>query len=207
MFGHAEIRRLGALCTVLAASVLLLAGCEENAPTALDVEAATPGEPTFSPGGAPGQLDPAVRGQLEELRQSTARYHDIEAAEADGWDVRFPPECLTHAELGGMGYHLLNQDLLDGQITVEQPEFMVYEPGPGGQMKLVSVEYVIPFDVRPADGEPPTLFGREFHPNETYGVWAFHVWIWRHNPRGIFEDWNPMVSCEHAEDVRTFPEE
>lgn len=203
MFDGSNAGRLPVLCGGLVLAALAGAGCEEAVPTDLDAEARA----VLDTDGNTGRLDPAVRDQLEELRNATASYHDIRNAEADGWDARFPPECLTHAELGGMGYHLLNPSLLDGETTVEQPEFMVYEPGPGGQMKLVSVEYVIPFDVRPADGEPPTLFGREFHANDTYGVWAFHVWIWRHNPRGIFEDWNPKVSCEHADDVRTFPGE
>jgi hypothetical protein len=25
-----------------------------------------------------------------------------------------------------------------------------------------------------------------------------HVWVWKHNPSGMFEDWNPTVNCDHA---------
>ena len=31
-----------------------------------------------------------------------------------------------------------------------------------------------------------------------YGLPPFyelHAWIWKHNPRGMFDDWNPLVSC------------
>jgi iron(III) transport system ATP-binding protein len=26
--------------------------------------------------------------------------------------------------------------------------------------------------------------------------YALHVWAWKHNPHGMFVDWNPKVSCE-----------
>ena len=25
--------------------------------------------------------------------------------------------------------------------------------------------------------------------------YELHAWIWKHNPSGMFEDWNPTVSC------------
>jgi hypothetical protein len=31
--------------------------------------------------------------------------------------------------------------------------------------------------------------------NHTFDVWALHVWVWKHNPSGMFADWNPQVSC------------
>ncbi|MGH2996586.1 MAG: hypothetical protein ACRDN6_02805 [Gaiellaceae bacterium] len=51
---------------------------------------------------------------------------------------------------------------------------------------------------------PPTLFGEEFHltpaPNR-YGIPAFyalHAWIWRYNASGLFEDYNPKVTCAYS---------
>src|SRR5262249_46841210 len=48
---------------------------------------------------------------------------------------------------------------------------------------------------------PPQLMAHLFHfapgPNR-YGPLSFyelHVWAWKDNPRGIFTDWNPNVSC------------
>jgi hypothetical protein len=44
---------------------------------------------------------------------------------------------------------------------------------------------------------PPTLFGQEFElvpAGNRYGIPAFyelHAWIWKHNPSGMFSDWNP----------------
>lgn len=192
---------------VLAGSVTI--GCSDDAPTDPDA-GLSPDRPT-SPATEIADLTPEVRSQVTELRRATARYHTVGHAMDDGWSVAFPEPCLAHEREGDMGLHLLNPELIADEeadaVEVTRPEFLVYEPGPAGQMRLVAVEYVVPFTARPADAAPPTLFGQEFHANETFGVWALHVWAWRHNPSGIFADWNPKVSCEHADEVRTFPEE
>lgn len=210
-------RRSAVLCAGFAVAALVAAACTGDVPT--DPEAATPNldrpapppTGTFSRAGAAGRLPPDVRSQLTALRRGTAPYHDVRNARDDGWSTAFPEPCLTHAREGGMGLHLLNPTLLQDdagdEVEVTRPEFLVYEPGPGDQMRLVAVEYVVPFAAHPSDAAPPTLFGRAFHPNETFGVWALHVWAWRHNPSGIFADWNPKVSCEHADTVRRFPED
>jgi hypothetical protein len=42
------------------------------------------------------------------------------------------------------------------------------------------------------------LFRQAFHQNDEAELWALHVWLWKHNPSGLFADWNPNVSCEFA---------
>lgn len=202
MFGNLTAPRLAAAFAGLALPALSLGGCGESAATVPH----GPDRAAPSRSEATGPSEPEVRSALVEIRRATASYHAIGKAEEDGWTVRFPEPCLTHSDDGGMGLHLLNPGLLDDEVSATRPEFLVYEPGPEGQMRLVAVEYVVPFDERPSDAAAPRLFGHEFHPNETFAVWAFHVWAWRHNPDGIFADWNPLVSCRHADEVRTFPE-
>jgi hypothetical protein len=58
----------------------------------------------------------------------------------------------------------------------------------------VAVEYIIPFDQWQGE-TPPELLDQPFSRNETYGVWALHIWAWRENPDGTFASWNPNVSC------------
>jgi hypothetical protein len=31
--------------------------------------------------------------------------------------------------------------------------------------------------------------------NPVLGWYILHAWIWQHNPAGMFEDWNPTVTC------------
>lgn len=64
------------------------------------------------------------------------------------------------------------------------------------------MEYIV--DQRTWDAlhpQPPQLFGRPFHltrDGNRYGLPAFyqlHVWLWKRNPNGLFNDRNPTVRC------------
>jgi hypothetical protein len=93
-----------------------------------------------------------------------------------------------------MGFHWLKGENL-GKLEAARPQLVMYEPQQDGSMKLVGVEYIYPG--APTD-VPPVLFGRPFVWNAVFQVWALHAWVWENNPRGMFADWNPRVSCEHA---------
>ncbi len=69
----------------------------------------------------------------------------------------------------------------------------------------MAVEYVVLQDAwDAAHSSPPSLFGEEFTlvpAGNRYDLPAFyelHAWLWKHNPRGMFDDWNPRVSCDAA---------
>jgi len=70
-------------------------------------------------------------------------------------------------------------------------------------VRLVAVEYIAFEAAWKAAGHRnrPSLFGQKFEltPAGTrYGLDPFyelHGWIWKHNPRGMFDDWNPSVTC------------
>ncbi len=138
-----------------------------------------------------------VNRDLAALRRLTARFHDFDAAKAADWDAQITP-CLEDPSLGGQGFHYGNPAFIDGEANLLEPELLLYEPQPSGKLRLVGIEYIVPFAFVPATADPPTLFGQEFHQNFVFGVWALHVWTWRHNPSGLFADWNPQVSCAAA---------
>ena len=73
----------------------------------------------------------------------------------------------------------------------DRPEAMVYEVDPR-RLQLVAVEYVVPTSDWSGE-DPPKLFGHDFFLNTQLGVWALHAWIWRPNPLGMFENFNPKV--------------
>jgi hypothetical protein len=143
--------------------------------------------------GAGGQSD------LAQVRAATAQFQQVETAEAAGYVLASP--CVAHPELGGMGYHYVNFGLVDLELDPLQPEILVYAPLPNGKLKLVAVEYavpIVPWDAQwddPEDVVPPMVLDHHLHRNEHLGLYALHVWIWQHNPAGMFEDWNPNVSC------------
>lgn len=150
----------------------------------------------------------AAQSSIAEVRAATARFTDVATAQAAGYGLLRDAagiSCIDNAA-GGMGIHYVNVDLvLDPALDPAMPEVLVYDPDKHGNLRLVAVEYVVfDSDDRVA---PPSLFGRELHrlpgageplPQNRYGLPAFyelHVWAWKHNPSGMFEDWNPRVSC------------
>jgi hypothetical protein len=134
---------------------------------------------------------------LAAVRALAARYRDVQKAKEAGWDV-LVPGCRDNPPVGGMGWHYLNPAYITLELDILEPQVLVYEPQKNGQMRFVGVEYLIPFGLLPSDAEPPVLMGQEFLPNFGDEVWMLHVWVGRHNPDGMFETWNPMVSCEFA---------
>jgi hypothetical protein len=135
-----------------------------------------------------------VQREIARLRQLTAPFHQFETAAAAGWGAQITG-CFSDPTLGGMGYHYGNAALIDGTVDALAPELLLYEPQKNGRLRLVAVEYIVPFTAWTA-ADPPRLFDQSFHRNEAFGLWVLHVWHYRHNPSGMFADWNPDVSCE-----------
>ena len=148
-------------------------------------------------------------GPLHKVRAATAGYRDLSVATAAGYGLLKDAAgiaCIDNPGVGTMGIHYVNGTLVgDATVNATTPEALVYEPQPNGRMRLVDVEYVVfqaAWDA--AHSSPPSLFGHQFEllpATNRYGLPAFyelHAWIWKHNPRGLFYDWNPHVSCAAA---------
>ena len=135
---------------------------------------------------------------VAKIRKATAKYHSTEAAQSAGY-VLVPglDYCFDNPGVGGMGFHYIHTASLDTTLDVLHPEALVYAPGHNGQLQLGAVEYIVPAEAWDLAGntEPPMLLGRHLHLNEALGVYVLHAWVWKNNPSGMFEDWNPKVSC------------
>ncbi len=194
-----SLPRILALC-LLTPGLMALSACDQPEPAGVEPTTLEPGHVVLSMhdgGHDDGELDAHVRQQLAAVRRMTAPFHDIETAMAAGWDTPVTP-CLAHPTDGAMGIHYGNLALFDDQAAVLEPETVLYEPRKNGGMRLVGLEYIIPFDALPATADPPELLGQHFHANPDASVWALHVWLWRHNPAGLFADWNTNVTCAWA---------
>lgn len=140
----------------------------------------------------------ASQDNLAPVRAATAPFHDPAAAQAAGYvKVAGLDFCFNNPGVGGMGFHLINTSLLDTALDAQHPEAMVYAPGPEGKLQLVAVEYIVPAALWDATGatQPPAVLDQSLHLIPSLGVYALHAWIWNPNPSGIFQDWNPNVSC------------
>jgi hypothetical protein len=130
---------------------------------------------------------------IAEIRRATARYHDLDAAIADGFVLLHPCEERPGEGPVGIVYVHFGR-VLDGVIDPQAPDALVYEPSTNGRPKLVGAEFAILFSMW-TDPAPPQFLGAEFQPEDEFGVWGLHVWAWRHNPEGMFAESNPNVSC------------
>jgi hypothetical protein len=161
-----------------------------------------------------------VNAQLAAVKQATARFHVLDAALAAGYRIEGEP-CVS-SPAGTMGIHAPNDSLSnDPALDPTTPELLLYEPRQSGGYRLVGVEYfqavmlenkktgeIAPReDPTPWDPDEyevvnprPSLFGQHFHltPPPAEHVpwhWSLHVWIWAHNPSGMFAEWNPAIHC------------
>ena len=153
---------------------------------------------------AAGTTDPKVLNDLAAVRLATAKYHDVNAALADGY-IR-TPNCIQEEE-GGMGIHFINPARIkDPALNILEPEILLYVPTDEG-MKLIGVEYM--FAIGRPDGPipnpappAPVLFDRAFdgpmlgHEPGQPPHYDLHVWLWQANPSGMFAQYNPNISCQ-----------
>jgi hypothetical protein len=211
-------QRLTAL--LLVSFAFVLAGCNADAPLQADRNRSHQNGLMLS------SLSEASNAQtLNALRQLTAPFHDLESAEAAGYGLfKAPPPlmaedgCISSKEEGGMGYHYSRlNNLADDAVTLLDPEFLVYAPTNAprkdgeARRRLAAFDYFIPYSSKwpgPDDlnfKRAPTLHDFStmsdlpdiaFAPSRFNG-WMFHIWLWEHNPGGMFTNWNTSVPlCE-----------
>jgi len=148
---------------------------------------------TGGPGGDP---------RLRRARAATEQYRDVDVAVADGYERS--GDCEDDPKYGAMGVHFANPELIaDGELDVEHPEVLVYEPTRDGSLRLVAIEYfaVDADQDLHTDGDRPWMFDLPFdgpmlgHNPDMPIHYDLHVWLYRHNPAGLFAMWNPAVEC------------
>ena len=140
---------------------------------------------------------------VDVVRESTARFHDVSVAENEGYGLLFG--CVSGPDTGAMGMHFVNLRLVgDDVLDATQPEIVIYEPTPGGRLRLIGADFLVFKDVWDAKhpDTTPQLMGQLLHlfeaPNR-FGLPAFytlHVWAWKENPSGTFVNWHSKVSCD-----------
>ncbi|HEY4339217.1 MAG TPA: hypothetical protein VGM97_04675 [Steroidobacteraceae bacterium] len=148
------------------------------------------------------------------VRAATQQYQRISVATAAGYVVP-ATACVSGPDHGAMGIHYANPAVIgSGTLDLRQPAILIYEPQSDGTMQLVGVEYVLPLGLwtngdsskdpntpPPPGAAMPNMDGQQMNyqpqPNR-YGQgnsFYLHLWAWRYNPKGLFSDWNPNVTC------------
>lgn len=130
---------------------------------------------------------------IAQVRRATAQYHQVEAAISAGYELASP--CVA-SPTGTMGFHYVNNQLADQDLQITAPEALLYTPSPDG-LKLVAVEYLSTAETR------PDLFGTSFDNGPPGGPpFSLHLWLWNHNPAGMFAPSTPPSPAEGPDTKR-----
>jgi hypothetical protein len=155
---------------------------------------------------ATSSLSPSEVGKaLARLRMLTAKWHQYANAAAEGYAVAVG--CIDErvvagtTEPRGMGFHFANPALLgDDAGSLYEPELVIYIGDPTtGIARLAGFDYFIPASATwpspGAGGTAPILpeLGLPYTWSAVHNGWMLHAWPWRHNPDGMFDNFNPEV--------------
>jgi hypothetical protein len=204
------IRRITARAAVASfLAALTLAACSqaEPEPSGWPDNGASPLGPSSA------AVSPELAGELALARAATARYvTDLDAAEAAGYSI------IT-TMMPGMGYHYLNANNKGFDVT--QPAILVYLNN-GDHWQLGALEWIWPEQPPSAPLEGATYGSFEagcHYQDGTYvpavagpdcaqaspagsplRFWhpklvTLHVWLWYHNPAGLYHPTNPLVAA------------
>ena len=138
------------------------------------------------------KLTQQTEDQLEAAREATRKYKDINVAVADGFFAGSP-------DVPGEGFHYLNPARVSCNFDPAHPAVLLYALLPGQtQLRLVALEYLIPFACTPEgkNGPPPEGFagGLDVWGNdEPVPFWNLNAWLYFKNPNGLFTSLNPRV--------------
>jgi hypothetical protein len=143
---------------------------------------------------------------LGKLHTATNRFHSIATAEQHHFGLLTDAQgiaCIEMPGMGGMGVHYVKSSRVGNPIEhLTKPEALVYAPQKDGTLKLAAVEYVVLRSAWHANHTGrPSKFGHRFNvtpAGNRFGLppfYSLHVWVWKHNPAGRFQMWNPNVHC------------
>lgn len=182
-----RIARLATRAFGIMAAVVVMTACASDAPMSpveqVEMRVQEPG----------AEREKAVREAVVALRRATDRYHRLERAIQDGFVLLH--ECEVRPGEGPVGTVYVNiERLMDGVADPNRPDALVYAPRPNGRRRLVAAEFAIPYALW-SGTDAPEFLGHEFQPEDEFGVFGLHVWVWEKNPNGLFEEANPRISC------------
>jgi hypothetical protein len=156
---------------------------------------------------------------LQQLARTLEPFKNVAYARSQGYVQG--SGCEAHPTLGGMGHHYVNPRLLGltapvgGKVNgtgtytgVEPPAVLLYAPDGQGGLELVGIEMLVFAEAWHAmNKNAPKYRGREYNYmadnpatplDEAHGFmphYDLHIWLFEHNPSGLYAQWNPAVTC------------
>jgi hypothetical protein len=194
--------------------------------TSSDRAEAADSAPSDVANGAPDGPDlEAVRAATSRFRDVNVALAEGYVREPE--NICHTADMMGHpAADGAMGIHFVRLDLLGitgppnprvsgtgAHTDFLQPAVLLYEPQADGSLELVGVENLVFIEAWYGAGNtiPPSFQGVPYDRmvddpateiDEAHGFephYDRHVWLYRENPRGMYAQFNPTVTCRHHE--------
>ena len=125
--------------------------------------------------------------QLDEVRDATAQFLDVEAAE---------PRAIIDIGLfvPNMGWHYMKDALVDGGSTPTKPSCWCMPTIPAAASASWS-RWNTPCRCHCRSARPLGFVGRadEWDANQEFQLWTLHAWVFEFNQDGVFAPFNPRV--------------
>jgi hypothetical protein len=130
-------------------------------------------------------LSPLTNQELALARNATAKYHDFNRADDEGFELL---DCVP-----GEGFEYVKWSRVDCNFDIENPEALHYI-AEGNSLRLVGVEYVVPVACTATAPEGFTGDDDEWEfMAEGLPIWALRAAVWMPNPEGMFAEHNPNI--------------
>lgn len=160
---------------------------------------------------------------LQQLARQLEPFKDVNYAREQRYIQASP--CEQRPGLGAMGHHFVRPDLLgmtapvNGRMNgtgtytdTDPPAILLYVPDEHGELQLAGIEMLVFAAAWDAENSHPPMYrGREYNymadnpdtlQDEAHGFmphYDLHIWLFEHNPSGLYAQWNPDLSCPVAE--------
>ena len=137
------------------------------------------------------RLTAMERALVRDLRRLTDGYRNVGDARKAGF-VRHG-QCLQDMDgrgrvVGAAGVRYVKWSRVDKSVQRDYPESLLYMPGRRGGLQLVAVGYM-------STERNESLVGHRFRQGTLQGGSHLNVWVWKHNPAGMFATFNPDLRC------------
>lgn len=137
--------------------------------------------------------------KLDSMRAMFRKYQDVFVAVHDGYHSTV---ACVETPNGNMGVHFVNMANVGPVPDPAKPVVLLYEPMGNDSLRLTGVEWFVPIAtgikerpvvlgqpmIGPMEGHVPIMNKEDIH-------YDLHMWMYKDNPDGMFNQTHKGVSC------------
>ena len=80
---------------------------------------------------------------VSAVRDATVRFKSVTSVDGPGENYKLAFGCVSGGDFGTWAFTTSTWILVDGDINVNQPEIILFEPRPNGRMRITGVDFLV----------------------------------------------------------------